>query len=386
MRHAQYYALLTACAMVLFFPARVLAIEDPTNYPNSKFGVHILFPSELETAAKLVNSNGGDWGYVTIPIQSLDRNLEKWQKFMDECWRLHIIPIIRIATYPESNFWTRPTIFDHLDFANFLNSLSWPTKNRYIIVYNEPNSNLEWGGAVDASAYAQELDHTINAFKRVNQDFFIISAGLDSHAPNRGDAYKSSYQFLLEMDRAVPGIFGRIDGFASHSYPNKDFSENPAHTQRGGIVAYREETAFLTRRFGRDDVPIFITETGWQLSKVSEEEAALFYQYAFQNIWREANIVAITPFLLNGHGSDFGGFSLVRTDGSPSKIFETIASFPKVKGQPTLVHEEKRTIQKYTPLYFKYFQDRDPQVPPALTISQPLRALLKWFLYPELQQ
>src|SRR5581483_6105137 len=129
-----------------FIPQKVHAIEDPTTFVNNRFGIHILFPSEVEGAAKLVNSSGGDWGYVTIPVQSTDRDLEKWQRFMDDCKKYHIIPIIRIATYPESNYWTRPTVFDPLDFANFLNSLYWPTKNRYIIVYNEPNSNLEWGG------------------------------------------------------------------------------------------------------------------------------------------------------------------------------------------------------------------------------------------------
>jgi hypothetical protein len=45
------------------------AIEDPLKTPNNKFGVHILFPSELQQAARLVNSSGGDWGYVVIPIR-----------------------------------------------------------------------------------------------------------------------------------------------------------------------------------------------------------------------------------------------------------------------------------------------------------------------------
>lgn len=364
--------------VLAIWPSRVLAIEDPTALPNNKFGIHILFPSELETAAKLVNSNSGDWGYVTIPIQSTDRNLEKWQKFMDECRRLHIIPIVRIATYPQSNFWTRPTIFDHLDFANFLGSLTWPVQNRYVIVYNEPNSNLEWGGSVDASHYAQELFYTIDAFKRVSSDFFIISAGLDSHAPNSGDSYKNSYAFLREMNRAVPGIFSRIDGFASHSYPNRDFTASPMQEVGGGVSAYRDEMQFLAQ-YGRNRIPIFITETGWRHNVVSEETAAQFYQYTFENIWKEDTLIAITPFLLNGNASVFSGFSLMKEDGTPSKIFETIALLPKMKGEPHVLSE--RTVKGIAdpPQEVKNLQGISLAAP-TVEVSEPLRAVLKWFL------
>ena len=36
---------------------------------TNKFGIHILDPSELQQAAELVNSSGGDWGFVTIVIR-----------------------------------------------------------------------------------------------------------------------------------------------------------------------------------------------------------------------------------------------------------------------------------------------------------------------------
>ena len=51
----------------------VQALYDPRTVENNKAGVHILDPSEIDSAARLVNSNGGDWGYLTIPIQPTDR-------------------------------------------------------------------------------------------------------------------------------------------------------------------------------------------------------------------------------------------------------------------------------------------------------------------------
>jgi hypothetical protein len=48
-------------------------------WPNSifaqgnKFGIHILSANEIEKAKELVNSNGGDWGYVTVVIRDDQR-------------------------------------------------------------------------------------------------------------------------------------------------------------------------------------------------------------------------------------------------------------------------------------------------------------------------
>src|SRR5581483_2883827 len=104
---------LFVCIFALFLAtvSPAFAIEDPFSHPNNKIGIHILFPSELSNAAKLVNSNGGQWGYVLIPVQSGDKDLQKWQKFMDDCKTLHLIPIIRLATegdYFNTTVWRKP--------------------------------------------------------------------------------------------------------------------------------------------------------------------------------------------------------------------------------------------------------------------------------------
>src|SRR6266567_3962410 len=135
----------------------VFASENPMAVANNKIGIHILDVSELPAAAKLVNNNGGDWGYITIPIQVGDENHTKWQTFMDDCKKYRVIPILRLATegdYFNTTVWRKPSLYDVIDFANFLNSLTWPTKNRYIIVFNEVNRGDEWGGNADPAGYA----------------------------------------------------------------------------------------------------------------------------------------------------------------------------------------------------------------------------------------
>lgn len=317
---------------------KAFAIEDPRLLPNNKFGIHILFPSELEQAAKLVNSNGGDWGYVIIPIQATDRDLIKWQSFMDQAKLLHITPIIRLATdgdYFNTAVWRKPSPDDVLDFANFLNSLDWPTKNRYISVFNEVNRADEWGGAVNPEEYAQLLSYATTVFKSKNEDFFIISAGLDNAAPNQGTEYMNEYTYLQQMQTAVPGVFAQIDGIASHSYPNPGFSQPPTVNTSKSIYSFEYEKQLIDSYANRS-LPVFITETGWTAEGISDETRAAYYQEALTNVWNDPDIVAITPFLLQGSGGPFEKFSFLKTDQSETKQYQAYKNMIKVKGLPTI--------------------------------------------------
>ena len=67
------------------FPPGVRADFRKVDYPNNKTGIHLAIPSyeDLEKAARLVNSSGGDWGYVTLVIEQHDRDFQKWQDIFD---------------------------------------------------------------------------------------------------------------------------------------------------------------------------------------------------------------------------------------------------------------------------------------------------------------
>lgn len=328
-------------AFLFFFSSFVnpiYAIENPLNTPNNKIGVHILFPTELEEAAKLINTSGGDYGYVTIAIQSGDKDIEKWQGFLEACKKHHLIPIIRLATegnYFNTAVWRKPNDYDIVDFANFLNSLNWPYKNRYIIVYNEVNRSDEWGGSVNPSEYAKSLSFAVTVFKSKSPDFFIISAGLDNAAPDQPDKYMNQYNYMRQMNQAVPGIFNQIDGFSSHSYPNPGFSQPPTLSSPMGINSFQYERA-LIKSLSNKDLPVFITETGWATDAVPHNLVADYYPIAFNNVWSDKNIVAITPFLLQGTGGPFQKFSFFGENNALSPQYNSIKSFPKIKGNPSL--------------------------------------------------
>ncbi|MBI3985132.1 MAG: cellulase family glycosylhydrolase [Candidatus Levybacteria bacterium] len=343
-------------SVMLLSPKSSYAIYDPLSTSNNKYGIHILFPEEISEAAHLVNSSGGEWGYVTIPIRISDRNIEKWQKFLDDSANYKVIPLIRLATegdYFNKASWEKPNKYSMIDFANFLSSLNWPTKNRYIIVLNEPNRGDEWGGIPNPQEYADILNYAVDVFKKRDGRFFIIGGGLDNAAPDVYQKYISQFNYLREMNQAVPGIFERIDGLSVHAYPNPGFSSTPEYRGVNGIYSYEFEKDLIAN-FTDKNLPVFITETGWTTESTSHEAQVQYYKRAFENAWSDKNIVAVTPFLLHSEGEPFRKFSFI-LDNKRTPVYEAYAKLPKIKGTPQIEPKTIQTAVKSTVLKTRYF-------------------------------
>lgn len=329
----------------LLLPSTSHAIVDPLDSPNNKFGIHLISPTHGESspAAKLVNSSGGDWGYVTIIIESKDRDQNKWQNFFNDLRTKHLIPIIRLATQPDGGNWKLPYEGEEQAWADFLDNLNWPTKNRYIVIYNEPNHGQEWGGRVNARSYAQVLNKTIDALKSKSPDFFVLNAGFDASTPQQPPSYQDQLNFMQEMEMEIPGIFNKLDGWVSHSYPNPGFVGSPNATGRGTVRTWIWELQII-RTFGvTKTLPIFITETGWQHAEgityqkwlPSSETVGSYFLEAFQNTWNNHQIAAITPFLLNYQEDPFDHFSFKKLK-SPDFYpqYQVVFDLPKKPGRP----------------------------------------------------
>ncbi|HCQ31064.1 TPA: hypothetical protein DIU27_01605 [Candidatus Collierbacteria bacterium] len=340
----------------------VMAIYDPLSVPNNKMGIHILFPSELHTAAQMINgADKGSWGYVTIPIQSTDRNRKKWQDFLNQCLLERVIPLIRVATVPVGSNWEEPSNLDLIDFANFLNDLNWPVQNRYVIIFNEVNRPDEYGGVVSPENYADILSNAVDIFKDRSSDFFILPAGLDNAAITRSGAIQWS-TYLRRMHNKQPDIFNKIDGWTSHAYPNPDFSVRPDLSGSNKIDSFRYDLNFL-KRFTNKRLPVFITETGWSNRYLSESQISYYYQHAFSKIWSDPDVVAVTPFLLNAQDGPFKQFSFLDQNQQPKKFAYNLSVLtqagqpvlpavnipPKLVEQPLVIHEPATVTQLQDP-------------------------------------
>lgn len=311
----------------------VFAINNPLSVSNNKLGVHLLFPDEIQFAEKLVNHGVGDWGYVTVPIQAGDRDRIKWQRFFDQCKELHLIPLIRVATFAQGPHWEQPNNYDLIDFANFLSDLSWPTQNRYVIIFNEVNRADEFGGWVSPEKYADILINAINIFKKHSEDFFILPAGLDNAAISTNNAiFWQTY--LKRMYLQQPEVFNRLDGWTSHAYPNPAFSASPYLSGYNRINSFKFDLSYL-KNFTSKELPVFITETGWSNQNLSPSTISSYYDYAFTHIWSHPQVVTVTPFLLRASTPPFNQFSLLDASDQPTPVYLTLQKYATA-GQPLL--------------------------------------------------
>ncbi len=351
MRYIFITFLLIIFILKLFNPHVVFAIYDPLTVANNIFGIHITDENDLNNAAKLVNSTGGDWGYVTIVIREDERDVDRWQKIFDRMRILHLIPLVRLGSKMEGDHWIAPQLEDAITWADFLSKLKWVTKNRYVIIYNEPNHAKEWGWKLDPISYSQILSSFSATLKKNSPDYFILPAGFDASAPNSKETM-DEVKYLKMMIKYNPDIFDFIDGWTSHSYPNPGFTGDSIDRGRGSVGTYKWELKLLKSLGVTKKLPIFITETGWP-----HQDGSLFnrffkktdivpqlFEKAIKHVWLDENLVAITPFILNYQSYPFSNFSwqkYLSDDFYPQ--YEMYQKIQKIEGKPLLeaIYDEK---------------------------------------------
>jgi len=319
--------------ILLSFLAPTLLWAKPAlaQAPNNNFGIHILHETELDDAATLVNSNGGQWGYVTMVIRQDEKDLKRWTEIFKRMSALKLTPIIRIATTIQSNgTWDKPSENEAANWADFLHALPWPTISKKVVLFNEPNHSKEWGGEISPIEYASIARSYWEEFKKADPNFYVLPAALDLAAPNGKDTMDAEV-FYKEMQKSDEYIFTLFDGWNSHSYPNPGFSGSPFDSGRTSIQGYKWELNFLTQYHVSQNIPVYITETGWLYSTKSASN----YETAFKEVWNNSQIRAVTPFLLNYKALPFAKFSW--RDPTTNEFrpqYETIKNLPKIAGTP----------------------------------------------------
>lgn len=324
-------------------------IQKIIGYQNNKFGLYIYSEEVfIKIADSLVNTNGGDWGYVLIPYNVRDYDDNKWGKIFGLLSRKHLIPIIQLWDVSLENYKEETE-----KAAKFLNKFQWPIKKKYLSAYNETNDARFWKSKLDPEGYARVLNYTIKIFKDLDTDFFVMNGAFNTTAPTSA-GYLDQIEYMKRMNNSVPGIFSKLDGWASHPYPQPGFVGKPEDLGRSSIRAYEWELGLLSSQFGIDSskLPVFITETGWPHKEgdsfnqtfYSAEEVASFFKRSFEDVWlKDERVVAITPFTVY-YDPPFDHFSWVRKDGYPYPQYETVKSLKKVAGKPPIIKKVEKEV------------------------------------------
>jgi hypothetical protein len=307
-------ALLVWGALMIALALTILIglLEQSTSPPKpnvNKIGVHLLMDDgrkvwdealwwhHISYAGQIV----GTGGIVIQVIRQDDLDRDKWQYFMDSCLELDMLPVLRLATTVdrEKGVWRVPQADADgryhtvaAQYADFVASLDWRGMTPQVIILNEPNNGIEWGGKPDAAAYARLFVDVAQALREAVPTIQILNAALDLYAPHTGSQpfadglfYVDANSFLDAMVAAEPTLLEQIDIWNNHSYPMGAFiqppweqqfhfdamhdamlnlaSPPPAHIRNRGVNGYEWELWKLAQ-FGVNNLPVMITETGWR--------------------------------------------------------------------------------------------------------------------------
>ncbi len=328
--------------ILLFFVFTFYFLVRRSVMANNIFGLHLTQTEDIKTASNIINSGNGDWGWATIVIRVDQLNKNQWQDFFNQCRRFHIIPILRLASKYEDGKWMAPSHADIDNFANFLSSLNWPTLKKHIILYNEMNRGDEWQGQVSPSLYADIAIYASQKFKSLDENFFILSGGLDLSAPHSPPNFYSADLFYQEIMASSPSFFDSIDGLASHSYPNHGFVGKPTDTGRHSIKGYQWELDYIKNLGISKTFPVFITETGWPhregikpVSNFYTANTSASFLIKAIDIWqKDDRVQAITPFTYNYPQVPFDHFSWLDGNNNLYPAYKQIVDLPKSQNRP----------------------------------------------------
>lgn len=310
------------------------------------FGLHLSQTSDLTPAKNIINSNGGDWGYVTIVLRTDQLDVQMWQDFMNNCRLFHLTPIIRLATIMEKDHWKKPEYSDIDNLTNFLASLRWPHSRQIVSLFNEPNQGKEWGGGVDAKSYTDLALYAAKRLKSLNANFFILSGGLDLAAPQKLPDFAKAESFYREVYQYKPEYFDLLDGLASHSYPNHGFVGLPTDQGLHSIRGYQWELSFLKNLGVKKELPAFITETGWPHREGETNNPSFFAANTTSdlllsaiNIWqKDPRVLAVTPFIFNFPYPPFDHFSWLQINGTIYPEYQKIINLLKTSNSVTQIN------------------------------------------------
>jgi polysaccharide biosynthesis protein PslG len=338
---------------------------------NDLAGVHTRFTEEAEAwkiqrGLQMVREMGAPWVVEFFPWAYYEPSKGNFtwanaDRIVDHANRQGLKIIARLGFVPE---WARPpaTTFTYLDpthyadFANYAAAFAAHFKGRvqHIVIWNEPNLSGEWGlRPVDAKAYVEMLRAVYPAVKTANPDALVLAGALaptlePAGSPNGLNDLTYLEQMFEEIERleirdsSMPisnlqspissAISHPYDAWAIHTYgrtvpPGEAPAPDQLNFRRAELL--RE----VMVKHGDADLPVFITESGWNddprwaFGVTPAQRIAYTVQawdYAKAN-WPWAKCVAVWVFKLPASAQGYrDNFTFVTPSLEPLPIYDEV--------------------------------------------------------------
>jgi hypothetical protein len=331
-------------------PLIALGPQQTVDSVNPKMGVHTRLTDEVEPwkikrTLEMVREMGATWIVEYFPWAYYEPSPGHfdWSHadlVVDHARRQGLTVIARLGFVPE---WARPdpedqpTTFTYLDedhyaaFAAYVRAFVEHFQGRvgHIVIWNEPNISLEWGyRPADPEGYASLLRTVYASAKAADPDVVVLGGALAPTLAPVGDPEgMNDLHYLQRMLAAGAGEV--MDGLAVHAYGWKLPPEAPADPAMVNFA----RTELLRQQLveaGYGDLPIYITEGGWNdhprwTKAVQPSQRAAYTLSAYQETleewpWCEATVLWAFRYPRPSNTyQDY--FTFVTTDFTPKPIY-----------------------------------------------------------------
>ncbi len=250
---------------------------------NALAGVHTRFTDEAEAwkiqrGLAMVREMGAPWIVEYLPWAYAEPSPGNYdwsnaERIIEHADRQGLTVIARLGFVPA---WARPAQIDgqastvtSLDaagltaFARFAGAFAARFKGRvrHIVIWNEPNLNVEWGmRRVDPAGYARMLAALYPAIKAANPEAIVLAGALSPTLEHNPDVALNDLDYLEALYAAGAGA--NFDALAIHNYGGTAPPEEPPAPDR---INYRRAELLrdIMARHGDADKPAYVTESGW---------------------------------------------------------------------------------------------------------------------------
>ncbi|MCL6629546.1 MAG: carboxypeptidase regulatory-like domain-containing protein [Armatimonadetes bacterium] len=322
MSNSRLISLVTYLLVVLVLSSTPTSADKPT--VNNPYGVHLLLSDlsapNLDKYLTWAKNLVGKHGYVKqlfLPvIPQTTGAAPDWKLFVQKCYEYDLIPVVRLcSSISDGGVWQKPVA----DGPNNYHSIAEAIKKvvadlpryddhpLYIEVFNEPNNHYEWSGKSDPVEYGHFFVQVAKAIHSIGDPRIKVMNG----ALSPGGSY-DNLKFIDVMCREVPGFIDSFDVWASHPYPigppqiNRHNGTLAQKKWQYGIDGYLAELDVLAK-YGRKNVKVMLTETGYSLTAEGEDFLADQTLRAFRDCWSQwPEVLAVLPFTFN---DPYGGFA-----------------------------------------------------------------------------
>lgn len=323
---------------------------------NPKMGVHTRLTDEVEPwkikrTLEMVREMGAPWivEYFPWAYREPAPGFFDWghsDLVMEHAERQGLAVIARLGMVPG---WARPADSAssflaperYADFGDYVYAFTARYGRRVaaIVIWNEPNLALEWGfQPLDPEEYTRLLAVAYGRARQADPGVAVLGGALaPTLAPTGSDQAMNDLVYLRRMLAAGAGQV--MDGLAVHAYGWDRPAGDPPDPQ---VINFRrvELARQLLVDFGYRDMPVYITEGGWndhprwtRAVKPAERIEYTLAAYELAQSWPWARAAALWAFRYPWPTYTYlDYFTFVTPDFEPKPLYLEVQRYSRGEG------------------------------------------------------